>query len=251
MRDHMMYDKNASPLQKFKAIKRLVRQNFTPHGICAGSEHQGGKHESSHSNASIQPGRAVNFVTTMTVDGKNEDLVNYWYKHDLCAGDTLLFTLEQKLGSDINDREYHLTRYYKQPVRRSIRMQPDSVCWQLVPHVHRVKDPLPPLAENIQYDYRIAGYWRIAQTFQCRRLSHSDRGQTAGPLLEVTFAPVWMDFSFCKKRKETKKRAHSPVSSNDDSSSVSTAGKSANWSAPSESGDARVGKKLKFPKKPP
>ena len=251
MREHMMYDKNGTALDKFKAIQRLVRQNFTPHGICAGSEHQGGKHESSHSNASIQPGRAVNFVTTMTVDGKNEDLVNYWYKHDLCAGDTLLFTLERKLGSEINAREYHLTRYYKQPVRRSIRMHAESDCWQLVPHVHRVKDPLPVQKDDIQYDYRIAGYWRIAQTFQCRRLSLSERGQTSGPLLEVTFAPVWVDFFFCKKKKETTKRARSGASSPTTSSSIAPTTSSANWSTPSESGSVPSRrKKIKLPDAP-
>ena len=196
LRAHLVYSRD-EPLSynKFKAIQRLVRQNFTPHGICAGSEHQGGKHEGSQ--MPIQPGRAVNFVTTMTVDGKNEDLVNYWYGQDLSAGDTLLFTLEEQTPQQINDRQYQMTRYYKQPVRSSIHL-PDTAgrTWQLVAHVHSVMDKLP-IPEMIPFDYRVAGYWRIAQTFQCRRKSLSVRGQTNGPLLEVTFAPVWMDFSYC------------------------------------------------------
>lgn len=196
VRDHLQYSKDGSDEEKFKAIRRLVRQNFTPHGICAGSEHQGGKHEGSQ--MPIQPGRAVNFVTTMTVDGKNEDLVNYWYGQDLSAGDTLLFTLKEHTPEEINKRQYQMTRYYKQPVKSTINL-PDGTptTWQLVARVHKVKDALPLEPDKIQYDYRIAGYWRIAQTFQCRRESQSIRGQTNGPLLEVTFAPVWMDFSFC------------------------------------------------------
>lgn len=251
MREHMTYKKTGSEHEKFVAVKRLVRQNFTPHGICAGSEHQGGKHESSHSNASIQPGRAVNFVTTMTVDGKNEDLVNYWYRQDLSAGDTLLFTLEKIPARDINAREYHLTRYYKQPVRRSVLLPDTAACWQLVARVHRVSDPLPK-EEDMPYDYRFAGYWRIAQTFQCRRLSISSRGQLSGPLLEVTFAPVWVDFQFCEQKKRPKKRAASPSSSGSSSKSSdpsssdgSSVGGSSSWSVPSVPGGG--GKDLKFP----
>jgi len=262
MREHMMYDKDGTAQKKFDAVKRLVRQNFTPHGICAGSEHQGGKHESSHSNASIQPGRAVNFVTTMTVDGKNEDLVNYWYRQDLSAGDTLLFALEKIPARDINAREYHLTRYYKQPVRRSVLLPDTSVCWQLVARVHRVSDPLPK-PEEMPYDYRFAGYWRIAQTFQCRRLSLSSRGQLSGPLLEVTFAPVWVDFQFCGRTKKppSRKRASSPSaapsSSKPSSSSSGSSSGSSSWSLPPAPGDGGGGlvfpplKKKKGPLKDP
>lgn len=196
LRAHLTYNRSLSAQEKFNAIRRLVRQNFTPHGICAGSEHQGGKHEGSQ--MPIQPGRAVNFVTTMTIDGKNEDLVNYWYGQDLSAGDTLLFTLEEQTPQVINDQNYQMTRYYKQPVRKSIHLpETTGSTWQLVARVHKVNDKLPVENAKIRYDYRVAGYWRIAQTFQCRRKSQSIRGQTNGPLLEVTFAPVWMDFSYC------------------------------------------------------
>ena len=195
IRQHLWYDRSHDSRAKFRAIKRLVRQNFTPHGICAGSEHQGGKHE--QSVAPIQTGRAVNFVTTMTVDGKNEDLVNYWYRQDVSAGDALLFALEEKTGAEINKQQYQLTRYYKQPVRSTINLPDDATCWQLVARVHKVMDPLPVDQNDFWKDYRAAGYWRVAQTFQCRRQSTDVRGQTNGPLLEVTFAPVWMDFSLC------------------------------------------------------
>jgi hypothetical protein len=115
--------------------------------------------------------------------------------------------------------------------------------------VHRVKDPLPVQKDDIQYDYRIAGYWRIAQTFQCRRLSLSERGQTSGPLLEVTFAPVWVDFFFCKKKKKTTKRvgSQSPTSTIVSSSAGSSGGASRDYSTPSESGSVNKRKKLKTP----
>lgn len=194
IRLHMRYDRNDDPKKKFTAIKRLMRQNFTPHGICAGSEHQGGKHEGSY--GPIESGRAVNFVTTMTLDGKNEDLVNYWHQHQQMAGDTLIFKLEKISAKDMRLRNYQLTRYYKQAVRRSVHIVEDSAeSWQLVPHVYRVSDPIDTEPEH---DYRVAGYWRIAQSFQFRHATSSSKMLMTGPLLEVTFAPVWMDFSFCK-----------------------------------------------------
>lgn len=197
IRTHMRYARDEDDNAKFNAIKRLIRQNFTPHGICAGSEHQGGKHEGSY--APIQSGRAVNFVTTMTLDGKNEDLVNYWQRHEQLAGDTLIFRLKKISAQEMRLREYHLTRYYKQAVRRSVHIVDDSAqCWQLVPHVYRVDDDMPP-EKDIPYDYRVAGYWRIAQSFQYRPPTHNNRMLMTGPLLEVTFAPVWVDFSWCKQ----------------------------------------------------
>jgi len=169
----------------------------------------------------------------MTVDGKNEDLVNYWYRQDLSAGDTLLFTIEKRLGRHINAREYHLTRYYKQPVKMSIHLEQDDVCWQLVPRVLCVKDELPSKREDIIYDYRVAGYWRIAQTFQCRRKSNNDRGQKNGPLLEVTFAPVWVDYPSWKKKEERVKRkrdVHDHAPSTETSSSVGSTHPSEDYS---------------------
>ena len=71
-------------------ILRLVSTRLLPYGICAGSEHQGGKHETGL--APVQA--AANHVTTMTVDGQNSDLVNFWRASDVSAGDILIFSLE-------------------------------------------------------------------------------------------------------------------------------------------------------------
>lgn len=228
IRMHMHYDRDDDPHKRFTAIKRLVRQNFTPHGICAGSEHQGGKHEGSY--APIESGRAVNFVTTMTLDGKNEDLVNYWHQNQQLAGDTLIFKLEKISAKDMRLRNYQLTRYYKQAVRRSVHIPDDNAqSWQLVPHVYRVNDPVS--ATEPEFDYRVAGYWRIAQSFQFRHATNSAKMLMTGPLLEVTFAPVWMDFSLCRQpvRGPTVSVAQSPrrsVIQDDDNES--------NWSFVSE-----------------
>jgi hypothetical protein len=180
----------------FKAMRNLVQQCFVPHGICAGSEHQGGQHEH---DAGHPVQAAVNFVTTMTVDGKNVDLVNYWYEHSMVAGDELIFKLEKE---SFKSKLFHLTKYYKEPV--PITVQPktggDNHYWQLVPAILRDPSGKPhkPDINTFWHDHRSEGYWRIAQTFQTRAQNNSVKAFNQGLPLEVTFSPVWHSFSDCQ-----------------------------------------------------
>ena len=183
----------------FRAIRLLIQQCFVPHGICAGSEHQGGQHEH---DAGHPVQAAVNFVTTMTVDGKNVDLVNYWYEHSMIAGDELIFKLEKQ---PIRSKVFHLTKYYKEPVPMTVRTGPDDAAgdyhyWQLVPAILREPsgNPLPVDRNTFWHDHRSEGYWRIAQTFQTRAQNNSVKAFNQGLPLEVTFSPVWRSFSDCQ-----------------------------------------------------
>ena len=176
----------------FNAIRFLVHEYFVPHGICAGSEHQGGQHETG--TAPVQA--AVNFVITMTVDGKNVDLVNYWYEKDMLAGDELVFTLQKiKMKSP----KFQLTRYYKDPVVETVDLDKEGQYWQLVPNILRAtedkKDQLSDL--NAWHHHRCQGYWRVAQTFQSRKANNVNAFVRGLPL-EVTFAPVWQSFLQCR-----------------------------------------------------
>jgi len=135
---------------------QLVSSRFVPFGICAGSEHQGGKHETGL--APVQA--AVNHITTLTVDGQNRDLVNLWRNIDISAGDQLIFKLEW-----LPTHSYTLNHYYKGVVRQTF-VKPMS-CWQLIPDTFRMESPEAPLGlKPWAYDYRINGYWRIGQCFQ-------------------------------------------------------------------------------------
>lgn len=174
----------------FANIERIVRTRIIPFGICAGSEKQGGQSETGF--APVQA--AVNHVTTMTVDGQNIDLINYWADLNLSAGDQLIFKLEWK-----PTQEYVLNHYYKDTVSASF--QDTHFCWQLVPSVHRMGDPIHPLGED--FDYRVNGYWRIAQLMQHRKSCSSItphywnndmtnmRPGGSAQLLQVLFAPVY------------------------------------------------------------
>jgi hypothetical protein len=201
--DYQEYDN----LRIFKAIRLLIQQVFVPHGICAGSEHQGGQHEHTGGHP-VQA--AVNFVTTMTVDGKNVDLVNYWYGLSMKAGDELIFRLENQEIQE--SKEFQLSRYYKEPVCVTVnpysRLDPNNLpqnmqktYWQLVPDIMR-KTPVQTTAAfdatNWWCDHRCEGYWRIAQTFQMRAQNNSSNAFTRGLPLEVTFAPVFQSFIDCE-----------------------------------------------------
>jgi hypothetical protein len=179
----------------FQAVRMLVQEYFVPHGICAGSEHQGGQHETG--TAPVQA--AVNFVTTMTVDGKNIDLVNYWFNTSAVAGDELLFTLE-KIQKNSNSYEYNLTRYYKDPQVAHVQ-PPQGAYWQLVPSIlrgdPRAKEETRCSHYNAWRHHLSHGYWRVAQTFQTRRQNNINAFHRGQPL-EVTFAPVWQSFRDCR-----------------------------------------------------
>ena len=178
------------------AVLRLVRERLIPYGICAGSEHQGGKHETGL--APVQS--AANHITSMTIDGQNRDLVNLWRRCDVSAGDQLIFRLEY-----LPTQSFTLNHYYKGTVHQVF---PDvKMCWQLVPDLFRMTyDPLkyeglPRHDDSIIYDYRLHGYWRIGQSFQHRGRHDAavenysnDRCFLPGQLLQITFAPVWCEF---------------------------------------------------------
>ena len=172
-------------------LKMLVRK-FIPFGICAGSEHQGGKHELSYMPVQA----AVNHVTTMTIDGQSRDLVNYWRDHNLDAGDQLGFHLEKIQISNT----YTLNHYYKSYATANI--EDVKECWQLVP------SKLYPCTSN-KYDAdRLSpwehGWWRVGQMMHfrgrhgetdTRDICSNDMIYLKGGLLQVTFAPVWHDYS--------------------------------------------------------
>jgi hypothetical protein len=206
--DHSWDDADERELQLFEYAKYTVEHLFKPHGVCAGSEKQGGQHEETWAPVTA----AVNYTTTMTVDGQNRDLVNYWQSHSMCAGDRLVLRLElhnrnaRATKQGARTAEFQLTSYYKRPVSAAITSA-DSY-WQLVPYILNAVSPAEELAareaqskfsnEEVRlerFEYRVNGYWQIAQSFQGRRSFDSGgtvRTITQGAPLQVTFAPVFV-----------------------------------------------------------
>lgn len=185
--------------EQMRELLRLVATRFLPYGIVQGSEKQGGQHETTL--APVQA--AVNFVVTMTVDGQNRDLINFWRESHISAGDQLIYTLEKRPTC-----KFVLNHYYKQMAKQSFREV--KTCWQLVPRVFRSAEATRYSHEKGYhdtelYDYRINGYWRLAQSFQHRAPMHDsmhyadDTVFLKGQLLQVTFAPVWIQMESVQK----------------------------------------------------
>lgn len=192
-------------------VLRILRTHMLPFGICAGSEHQGGKHEKSL----LPVQAAVNHVTTMTIDGQNRDLVNYWRQSNINAGDTLTF--QPRL---MTSHYYTLNHYYK--AQSVVGFEKPFTCWQLEPVVlvkcprwlqdkfshDALRKAYPgPTQPNDQRAWKSydegkymspLGYWRIGQMMHFRgshmvpNLDINNAMQyLTGGLLQVTFAPVW------------------------------------------------------------
>ena len=172
----------------FECVQYTLQNLFKPHGICAGSEKQGGQHEETW--APVQA--AVNYTTTMTVDGQNRDLINYWHSMHICAGDRLILRLEPRNTNNakMQAREFQLTSYYKRPVSATISA--DKMYWQVVPHILHADAPLPAEQELPWHDYRLTGHWHIAQSFQGRRGFDTGAAAHKGAPLQVTFTPMFV-----------------------------------------------------------
>lgn len=201
------YDwQTTDPVRKRQQLTNLISTRLMPYGICAGSEKQGGQHETGLSPVQA----ACNFVITMTVDGQNRDLVNFWRGTNISAGDQLIYRLQY-----VPTKRFTLNHYFKEMVHESF---PDAQsCWLMVPdRFSIIHNPQKSLNQKYNteicdywkdYDYRLDGYWRVAQTFQHRN-SHDEEVENycndmcfmRGQLLQVTFAPAWI-YMGSKKRK--------------------------------------------------
>ena len=190
--DDLFY--NVEECDRRQEILMLFRVGFFPYGVCAGSENQGGKHETGL--APVQA--AVNHVTTMTVDGQNRDLINFWRRYSLDNGDDIIYRLEW-----LPTQHYTLNHYYKGIARQSFTEM--QYCWQVVPDVFRMccDPPKSNPPAPFPYDYRLHGYWRVGKMFHSRlkcdlpvKYYNDDTCFLTGALLHINFAPVFVQHEF-------------------------------------------------------
>ena len=175
-----------------REMLKLFRTGFVPFGVCAGSEDQGGQHETGL--APVQA--AVNHVTTMTVDGQNRDLINFWRAASLDSGDDIIYRLEW-----MPTQHFTLNHYYKGVVHQSFTEE--IWCWQIKPDVFRMATDPKTTNYPWHYDYRFHGYWRVGRMFHHRVKNDLPVGNYAddtlflrGALLHINFAPVFVQHMF-------------------------------------------------------
>lgn len=117
-------------------VIHLVHNCIRPFGITRGSEKQGGQDEATL-GAATWP---VSFVVSLTIDGKESNVVNLWHNQDLHAGNDLVLRLKL-----MPLRPYTLNHYYK-GVKRQTWTFPDpssaqKYVWQLVPDILHLDMP--------------------------------------------------------------------------------------------------------------
>jgi hypothetical protein len=120
-------------------IIHVIRHCIRPFGITRGSEKQGGQDESTISPATWP----VSFVVSLTIDGKESNVLNIWHNHELSAGDDLVLRLKL-----MPIRQYTLNHYYKGVKRQSWdmmtlpnRLRDRKFVWQLVPDLLTLEPP--------------------------------------------------------------------------------------------------------------
>jgi len=183
---------------------RFITDVARPFGVVIGSEKQGGQHEGSTKPVTYP----VNFIATMAVCGRIENVTNMWREHDMSNGDELIFHLEYlPIATMDNSLEYVLNHWRKNLVRQTFdwdSKEGKNFGWQLVPAIYS-NHARKNLKEG--YDYRENGYWHICRTQQMRAAEitqkmekeakvqacyHDDSRFMRGGLLEVTFEPVFV-----------------------------------------------------------
>lgn len=107
-------------------VVNFIRHCIKPFGVARGSEKQGGQDEATL-GAATWP---VNFVTSLTIDGKESNVVNIWHHLDLSAGDDMVLRLKL-----LPVKPYTLNHYYKGVKRQSWGQEAhgNQYVWQLVP----------------------------------------------------------------------------------------------------------------------
>lgn len=159
----------------------LIADMFRPFGIAHGSEKQGGNHEGTL-NPVIGP---TNFVTTMVIDGKVQNLANIWRCCDVRAGDRLILKLEKvKMPSNY---EFVLNHYSKHTVKERFSFNDPA----------KVEYEVYQFVPAVQEGYSRELFWNIALSYVKSKKSHfkendmygRDDRYLSGALLEACFEP--------------------------------------------------------------
>ena len=192
-------------------LKHIVRHLVKPFGIAHGSEKQGGQHEGSLSPVTWP----VSFVISLTLDGKEANMVNIWHKHDVEAGADLVLRLKPvPLPHKYTLNHYHKNLAVKQfspNLLEQIRRLPPGRghdighVWQLVPDVfelsvddyyQNLRMPRGFETQGVSPYWQQEGFWHIAKAqVHCKKYGNEEFyfNDMANNLrtghLDVTFQP--------------------------------------------------------------
>lgn len=117
-------------------VLHVARACIKPFGIVRGSEKQGGQDEATLSAATWP----VSFVVSLTIDGKESNVLNIWHHQELHAGNDLVLRFKP-----CPVRPYTLNHYYKSVKRQAwddaAAASVGGYVWQLVPDLLTLEMP--------------------------------------------------------------------------------------------------------------
>lgn len=202
----------------------FIRDHARCWGVCIGSDKQGGQHQISDKHVTWP----VDYITTITIDGRNENLQNYWTCCEVGSGDSLQFmlqpvALDASWTFDMSSYKYSFCKTLPMDIFRQIEKEDDvfypsrstigakqeplvrnSVTLKLLPlqlrpitDAHR-KQMILQSSDSAAF---AKNYWHFARSqkpHSCFRLEkdlpqylRNGRGFHRGPLMQTTIAPVW------------------------------------------------------------
>jgi hypothetical protein len=129
-------DYAATPLA-LSDIVHIIRHCIRPFGVARGSEKQGGQNEVGM-GPSTWP---VGAMLSITIDGKESNVLNLWHHVDMSAGDDLVFALKL-----MPLRPYTLNHYFEGFKRKTWPTDggKETYVWQLVPALANLDPPSDP-----------------------------------------------------------------------------------------------------------
>lgn len=165
------YSDTASPVN-LNDIVHVIRHCIRPFGVTRGSEKQGGQDQATMSPATWP----VSFVVSLTIDGKESNVLNIWHHHHLSAGEDLVLRLKL-----MPIRPYTLNHYYKGVKRQAWdkatvpRMRDPATgmthVWQLVPDLLTLEAPtekefdlIRPAMNRLSPSLRTLALWPTQQS---------------------------------------------------------------------------------------
>jgi hypothetical protein len=228
----------------FDGLLHIVRDLIIPFGIVRGSEKQGGQDQGS-SGASTWP---TCFITTMNIDGVDDNVGNVWTKHELSGGSKVVLRLKP-----CRIPKTYVLNHWKTAVRESLVLNPENLengtnhVWQLVPDVfdtnfHSIKDEMEKDNVKLPMGFRIPdmtvwcpmhkawrrdellntrtwqdmGFWHIGLVwYKMGAMSpdsdfyYNDQHLAMRQAhLKMTFQPRWVQYPLYKPQEVQKLHAH-------------------------------------------
>ena len=184
-----MYYDNSTAIESIEMLRKelatvIFRDVCRPIGVVIGSDKQGGQHQGSNKAVTFP----VDFVATVSVDGRNENLCNFWKCCDVNSGEPLLLQLEEYASENLK-HTYNLNNH-KYSVHKEFMKSYDGKLSQVSPVTQKKLT-----SQKNAYDEINTGYWHFAMSQKMHRMRNDFAHVTdiekyhQGGLLQVTISP--------------------------------------------------------------